>query len=213
MWDMEKFGFRAPQGGLEAVQPLGEWTCLYRVDPRGPSIMSIRLVPTSEARGFEARNERDYLEGRAVRPLPPPLPTTAGVLRHISPAAALAAFRREVAKPQSSLRPMASMVGMIWNEDWISLLARLDESSKPSQDERTRRLLRVAVRYVLACQAGDRSPVLAVAEQLGVPATQIRDDLHRARVAGLLEPAAGRGQTGGGLTAKAREYIDKEGEP
>jgi hypothetical protein len=108
---------------------------------------------------------------------------------------------------------MASMVGMIWNEDWISLLARLDESSKPSQDERTRRLLRVAVRYVLACQAGDRSPVLTVAEQLGVPATRIRDDLHRARVGGLLEPAAGRGQTGGGLTAKAREYIDKEGEP
>jgi hypothetical protein len=175
--------------------------------------MSIRLVPTSEADGLQERRERDYREGRAVRPPPPPVPTTAGVLRHISPAAALAAFRRDLAKPGSTLQPMAKLVGMLWNEDWPSLLARLDAPAKPSQDERTRRLLRVAVRYVLACEAGNRSPVLTVAEQLGVPATRIRDDLHRARVAGLLEPAAGRGQTGGGLTAKAREYMDQEGEP
>jgi hypothetical protein len=105
------------------------------------------------------------------------------------------------------------MVGMLWNEDWLTLLARLDRPVKPSSAERTRRLLSVAARYVLACEAGDRSPVLTVASQLGAPATRIRDDLHRARVAGLLEPAAGRGQTGGGLTAKAREYVDKEVEP
>jgi hypothetical protein len=105
------------------------------------------------------------------------------------------------------------MVGMLWNEDWPTLLARLDKPAKLSQDTRTHRLLRVATRYVLACEAGDRSPVLTVAEQLGVPTTRIRDDLHRARVAGLLEPTAGRGQTGGSLTAKARAYLDQEGEP
>ena len=207
-----KFGYRIPNGGLEVVQRLGEWTCLYRLDPRGPSIASIQLLPTSEAGADRHFRERDYREGRAERPVPPPLPTTAGVLRHISPAAALADFRRELAKPNSTLQPMAGLVGRLWNEDWPTLLAQLDTPAKLSKDARMRRLLRVAARYVLACEAGDRSPVLTVASQLGLPASRIRDDLHRARVAGLLEPAPGRGQTGGGLTAKAREYVDTEEE-
>ena len=73
--------------------------------------------------------------------------------------------------------------------------------------DRATRLAQIAALYVAAVSIGERSPVATVAEQLGMARPSVRDQLHDARVMGLLEGSS-VGVARGSLTAKARELLD-----
>jgi hypothetical protein len=93
--------------------------------------------------------------------------------------------------------------------DWRALVEEA-ESRAATADSREGRLLRlatIAARYVAAVGNGDRSPVRSVAQALGREPAQIRDQLHDARRAGLLESSGGRGRAGGTLSDDAAALI------
>jgi hypothetical protein len=74
--------------------------------------------------------------------------------------------------------------------------------------DRATRLAQVAVLYVSAASSGERSPVALVAERLGIARSSIRDQLHDARVMGLLDGSS-VGVARGSLTAKATELLEE----
>jgi hypothetical protein len=85
--------------------------------------------------------------------------------------------------------------------------ASLTGASKLSSDRATR-LAQIAGLYVAAVNNGEASPVAMVAEQLGMARSSIRDQLHDARVMGLLEGSS-VGVARGSLTAKATELLEE----
>ena len=64
----------------------------------------------------------------------------------------------------------------------------------------------VAASYVALLDAGDPRPVAALADQLHLSVTTVRNLLYKARERGLLT-SAGRGRAGGQLTDKAKEML------
>jgi hypothetical protein len=72
---------------------------------------------------------------------------------------------------------------------------------------RIERLARTAQLYVAAREDGHRAPVRRVAElQERIPAS-VRDDIHEARLEGLLTKTRGYGHAGGTLTPRARQVL------
>ena len=74
--------------------------------------------------------------------------------------------------------------------------------------DRATRLAQIAALYVSAASSGERSPVALVAEQLGIARSSIRDQLHDARVMGLLEGSS-VGVARGSLTEKATGLLEE----
>jgi hypothetical protein len=91
-------------------------------------------------------------------------------------------------------------------ELWAPVYSRLRRRSMPR--DRLRRLAVTAALYVAAIAAGDRAPNESVARQQGRKASLVRDDLKRARDAGLLTSSGGRGLAGGSLTQKAKKMLE-----
>jgi len=94
-------------------------------------------------------------------------------------------------------------------ERWAPVYARLrGKAFLPT--ERIRRLALTAALYVDAVAHGDRSPNQTVGRKQRRSPNLVRDDLKRARDAGLLTNSGGRGMAGGDLTPKAWAIIEKE---
>ncbi len=93
-------------------------------------------------------------------------------------------------------------------EEWRAVIERATTGDRLS---RMSALAGTAARYVAAIDAGNRTPVASVAEQLGLKQPQVRDRLYKARQLGLLEPReAGRGRARGSLTDAAIKLLREE---
>jgi hypothetical protein len=91
--------------------------------------------------------------------------------------------------------------------EWQPILRRIRRRALP----RTDRLVRLAVTaalYAIADERGERALNAVVAKQQNRPVSHVRDDIRRARAAGLLTPGRGHGHGGGKLTSKAKELLN-----
>lgn len=75
--------------------------------------------------------------------------------------------------------------------------------------DRTERLARTAQLYLEARAGGDRAPVQRVAALQERTPSSVRDDVHQARLEGLLTRTRGYGHAGGELTKRAIEVLQE----
>jgi hypothetical protein len=92
-------------------------------------------------------------------------------------------------------------------EQWAPVHARLRGKALPK--DRLRRLAVTAALYVEAIDRGDRAPNETIARRQRRKASLVRDDLKRARDAGLLTGSGGRGIAGGELTLQALQVLEE----
>jgi hypothetical protein len=90
-------------------------------------------------------------------------------------------------------------------EQWAPVHARLRGKALPK--DRLRRLAVTAALYLEAIDQRDRAPNETVARRQDRKASLVRDDLKRARDAGLLTDSGGRGIAGGELTPQALQIL------
>lgn len=93
------------------------------------------------------------------------------------------------------------------NEPDLRIALGLRLPAEGRDERRTLRLVQTAALYVKALEEGEKAPNEYVARSQKRTAAHVRDDLKRARDAGLLESAPGRGEPGGGLTEGAVQFL------
>lgn len=198
---------------IEVVQHLGaDWVAVYRLGMDRARIKSITIAPMTQ--NSTADPDSDPAEASEL---------TSQMLRELVPGAAIAfaaASLNKWAGPASVPLPdnrkwLAPFLGgerlaHTFGPEWLVMIEKLE--GRPLQidrrDARRWRLLTTAARYVAARKAGDRKPVATVAEDLGLPQSQIRDRLYAARTEGFLE-GTGRGRAGGDLTPQGQALLEE----
>jgi hypothetical protein len=75
--------------------------------------------------------------------------------------------------------------------------------------DRLQRLARTAQLYVEAREYGHRAPIRRVADLQERNPASVRDDIHEARLEGLLTPSRGHGHAGGQLTRRAINVLQE----
>ncbi len=189
--------------------PDEDWTVAYLLTVQSGSLVvaEVRVYPTEpamEAKPGEwsrdpSRVPEGGVTGRRLRKV--------GVTEHHSHTERIL---EEVQEAMGDEAFEAFMADRGLRNDQVSTLTTTEGLSS----DRATRLAQIAALYVSAASSGERSPVALVAEQLGIARSSIRDQLHDARVMGLLEGSS-LGVARGSLTAKATgllEVITKEKE-
>lgn len=150
-----------------------------------------------------------------------PSGVTRTLLRDRSPALAVDRFVQLMKETREWLEGAQDPSLVAQDQRWRRVLEHLGLADTPwetavdSMMRRRRkpdRILRLALTAALYDQAlrnGSRKPNEEVARRQGRKAELVRDDLKRAREAGLLGDAPGRGVPGGQLTAKGERILQE----
>lgn len=194
--------FEVPLGGTWQTAP---WRAAYRVRPWGDRVVvvEVRVFPhlgspgaaggewnvetgVVPEGGMSARLIRDHLVlGTHVHEL---LPAFLNRTRKSFPAATFSDWLDRLGYPAKVRKGPG---------------ARAGEESKGRTD---RELAELAAVYV--SKRGERAPVEATAEEVGLPATVVRDALHKAREKGVLTRTQ-QGRAGGELTPWAMALLEQ----
>jgi hypothetical protein len=182
--------------------PADEWTVAYllTLQSGGVVVAEVRVYPTEPAESGpgswsmeSSRVPEGGLTGRRLRKV--------GVTEHRHHMSEILRIVRK-AMGDEAYKAFLGESGM-----GVEHLSALTAASELSSDRSTR-LAQIAGLYVLAVNAGEKSPVAVVAERLGLDRTSVRDQLHDARVGGLLEGSSA-GIARGSLTKKATALLEK----
>lgn len=186
------------------------WHATYVINPDGPRIESVSIGAAVDAIPGGWKSEASRRTGtprgevRISQDLGPSMRLTGRMTRRIKPGEALSLALLGL----RDLHRMDPELGDWLGQEWQAIAERaLDRST-----ERHVVLAATAARYVAAFQAGERAPVKATADALGLRQAQVRDRLYKARQLGLLEPRdPGQGRAMGSLTQAAIVLLRKEG--
>lgn len=180
----------------------GGGQAVYMLDARGSRIIvsEVRVNPGLDV-SVNARHLRERSPSQAVRAFRDFL---AERMRSGAPDPTVEALKElAVALGQEAHLPAMLEQLRTAEDPWRDVTAKVRRSLFP----REQRLAMTAAMYVVARMDGARAPNEVVAKQQGRSASLVRDDLKRARDAGLLTAAGGRGLAGGELTDKALAII------
>lgn len=189
------------------------WYATYVIDPAGPRVASVSVergpYDTRRVRGWSVEAGAGDAEPqgfvRVIQDLGDAAQLSNRLLRTALPGRAIAEaldFLRE-------LHGYGALEGLM-APSWLALVDQRYRA-KPNRANRRLILAATAAQYVAAIQDGERRPVRAVARALQLRPEQVRDRLHNARRAGLLERSDGQGRAGGKLTQAAIDLLNEEG--
>lgn len=156
-------------------------------------------VTAPPGRSVGSRNLREVPVGLMVRTVRKRIADHAKSVR--SSADHLKGLPKRLGRPDLEVAALRAQQGA----DYADELASRWEKAANSRDRRGNTYYAsVAAAYVELL--ADRAPVAALAKNLGVSASKVRNDLFAARERGLLT-STGQGRAGGELTDEAREIL------
>jgi len=194
--------FEVPLDGDWETAP---WRAAYRVKPRGDrvEVLEVRVFPHLGSPGVSAG---DWNVETGV------VPEGGMTARLIRDRLVLGKHIHEMLPALLNQNRETFPPGLFG--DWLDRLGYPSEvrrgpgaRSKRGPKGRTdRELAEIAAIYVKVCSKGGRAHVQTTAKKLGLPATVVRDALHRARKRGLLTSTM-RGLSGGKLTEYGEQVL------
>lgn len=192
-----------------------EWTVSYRVVVQGGSLTigEVRIFPAAQTRSHEwGAGDLDGLAAAV-----PPGGLVARLLRAPTPGAHLAEIQRTIAwadlevayarrRGLSRRQAPFSSTGMMGS---LGIEKPRNLTTAPRRTQVSHyALAKAAAAYVQALESGSRKTTVAVATRVRVSETKARDMVHRARVAGILEPSRVRqGRPEGRLSDYGRAVL------
>lgn len=192
---------------------MDRWYATYIIDPAGPRVASVsveqgahddrRVGGWSVEGGASDAEPQGYV--RVTQDLGEAAQLSNRMLRTALPGRAIT----EALHFLRTLHGYDSLEGLMAPK-WLALVDQRYRA-KPSRADRRLMLAATAAQYVAAIQDGERTPVRTVARALQLRPEQVRDRLHNARRAGLLERSDGQGRAGGKLTQAAIDLLNEEG--
>lgn len=181
-----------------------EWVAAYRIVPdedRRPAVAELRVFPNEPGRRNPGRWSAERLGDQA------PVPghgLTARLLRQVKVAEHVDGKMTEILEAQRGRLPAGRVAERLAEHGLADAPPRFRGRGREDTY-----LASLASQYVQLLDQGSRTPVQALASQLGQDPAEVRDLIHEARSRGLLT-AAPKGRAGGQLTERALALLPKQ---